>query len=66
MADIRVQTWVRRYAAAELWETDAYFVKIRFNDRWTSTDGFFDTHDEAQALAQAIAAELGGTYEGDD
>ena len=66
MAEIKVQTWVHRYHAAELWETDSYFVKIKFNNRWTSREGFFNNHEEAQALAESIAAELGGTYRGDD
>ena len=66
MADIKVQTWVHRYAAAELWETDSYFVKIKFNERWTSREGFFDNPEEAESLAKSIAAELGGTYQGHD
>lgn len=62
---MKVQTWIHRYPAAELWETDSWYVKIRFNDRWNSREGWFKDKDECIALAQSIAAETGGTYEGE-
>ena len=66
MAVIKVETWIHRYPAAELWETDSWFVKIRFNDKWVARDGWFKDEDSAIARAKSIADELDGTYEGQD
>ena len=30
MPDLKVETFVWRYSAAEMWQVDRYFVKIRF------------------------------------
>ena len=66
MAHITVETWIHRYPAAGLWETNSWYVKIRFNGRWTAQEGWFKDRDAAVKLAREIAEELDGVYQGDD
>ena len=60
---LQFSTRVRRYAAAELWETSKWMVFVSYG-RWSAMDDMLGTREAAIEKAKAIAKEYGGEYVG--
>lgn len=65
---MRIETYVWRYPAAELWETCSWFAKINFiydeDNHWTATDKMFKDKKEAEMRAIQLAIWLEGAFVG--
>ena len=64
---MEVKTFVYTYPpdGSGLSGADTYWVKIRFNDRWTATDSYYDVKYDALLRAEEIARDTGGKYAGE-